>query len=377
MRSLALLFGLLLFKSAYAQTSQPTEAPTSAPASLPVATTTIEVTSPRALVQPPTKAEPIPPKKTLLPEVHFLLQAWYDSAPAAGAESTFRIRRAEVALRGEIIPKRVKYNLMGDLGKEILKKSQVVEDEEGNPIGVDKDDDAVLQDAWVAYALPNGADIQVGQYKTPISLEGFNSTAKLYFPERSIVSRNFGDKRDIGVSIIQRKETFLYMLGYFNGGNLNELDKDNTKDITGRFEAYPKKGLTLAVASLVQVFNEEDSQKTRFEVDAKYEKKLLVLVSELHMATDGDKPSAGAYLAGLVPLPFDDRLQFGGRYSLLLRDLRVAADEKLDSLQELTLGANLYLKEHQAKLQASLSRFIDVDSDKSFTEVIIAAQAWF
>jgi Phosphate-selective porin O and P len=366
MRPLVLLCSLLSLESAYAQTSQPVLAPTSAPTSLPLVIT--NVSPPSAFVQPPTKAEPIPPKKTLLPEVHFLLQAWYDSAPAAGAESTFRIRRAEVIVRGEIIAKRVKYNIMGDLSKEILKKSQIVEDEEGNPVSVDKDDDAVLQDAWFAYSLPNGADIQMGQFKTPIALEGFNSTSKLYFPERSIVSRNFGDKRDIGVSIIQRKDTFFYTLGYFNGGNLNELDKDNTKDVTGRFEAYPKKGLTLAAAALVQVFNEEGSQKTRFEVDAKYEKKLLVLVSELHMATDG---------AGLVPLPFDDRLQMGARYSLLIRDLRAEADEKFDSLQELTLGANLYIKENQAKLQGSISRFIDLDPDKSFTEIIIAGQASF
>jgi hypothetical protein len=376
MRPLVLLCSLLSLESAYAQTSQPVLAPTSAPTSLPLVITNV-VSPPSAFVQPPTKAEPIPPKKTLLPEVHFLLQAWYDSAPAAGAESTFRIRRVEVIVRGEIIPKRVKYNIMGDLSKEILKKSQIVEDEEGNPVSVDKDDDAVLQDAWFAYTLPNGADIQMGQFKTPIALEGFNSTSKLYFPERSIVSRNFGDKRDIGASIIQRKDTFLYTLGYFNGGNLNELDKDNTKDVTGRFEAYPKKGLTLAAAALVQVFNEEGSQKTRFEVDAKYEKKLLVLVSELHMATDGDKPSAGAYFAGLVPLPFDDRLQMGARYSLLIRDLRAEADEKFDSLQELTLGANIYLKENQAKLQASISRFIDLDPEKSFTEIIIAGQASF
>jgi hypothetical protein len=383
MRPLALLFGFLSLGTAYAQSSQPVATPTSAPSSIPVvvtvvATPPVVTVSPVANIQPPTKAEPIPPKKTLLPEVHLLLQAWYDSAPTAGAESTFRVRRAEVTVRGEIIPKRVKYNIMADLSKEILKKSQIVEDDNGDPVSVDKDDDATLQDAWVAYTLPNGADIQMGQFKTPIALEGFYPTAKLLFPERSIVSRNFGDKRDLGIALIQRKETFLYYLGYFNGGSLNELDKDNTKDITGRFEAYPKKGLTLATAALVQAFNtDEGSQKTRFEVDAKYEKKLLVLVSELHMATDGPKPSAGAYFAGLVPLPFDDRLQLGGRYSVLIRDLRAAADEQFDSLQELTLGTNLYLKDHQAKLQASISRFIDVNPDKSFTEIIIAGQAWF
>ena len=372
MRPLALLFGLLSLESAYAQTSQPAEAPTS----IPVIVTTV-TTQAGGFVQPPTKAVPIPPQKTLLPEVHFLVQAWYDSAPTAGAESTFRVRRAEVVVRGEILAKRIKYNIMGDLSKQLLQGSTLTLDENGDPIGATKEDDAVLQDAWVAYTLPNGADIRMGQYQTPIAYEGLSSNALLYFPERSIVSRRFGDQRDLGVSIIQRRDTYMYSLGYFNGGNLNELDQDNFKDVAGRFEAYPTKNLSLGAASIVQVFNEAGAQKTRFEVDVKYEKKLLVLTSELHMATDGDQPAAGAYFTGLVPLPFDDRLQLGGRYALLIRDLRAEADASFDSLQELTLGANLYLKGQQAKLQASLSRFIDSNPDQSFTEIIIAGQAWF
>jgi hypothetical protein len=374
MRPLALLLGSLLAGSAFAQTSQPSSAPASAPASIPVVVAT--VAPPIANIQPPTRAEPIPQKKISLPQLNFLLQAWYDSAPSDAAESIFRIRRAEVHVSGEILPKRFRYNIMADFAKSILRNAGVVLDQNGIP-DIEADDDSVLQDAWVAYTLPNGADIQLGQYKKPIALEGVTSTERLYLPERSPVSRLFGDERDLGVSIFQRKEGYMYSLGFFDGNSLNELDTDPFKEVGGRVEAYPRDGLLLGAASLFQVFNDGGSQKTRLEFDVKFERELLVIVSELHMATNGEQPSAGGYILGMVPLPFDDRLQFGGRYSLLARDLRAEPGEPLDTLQEFTLGANLYIKDNNAKLQGSISRFINTDETRDFTEIIISGQASF
>jgi hypothetical protein len=369
MRPLALFLGSLVAGSAFAQSSQPSDAPASAPASIPVVVTTI-TSPPVTNIQPPTKAEPIPPKKVALPEVHFLLQAWYDSAPAADIESSFRIRRAQLDLRGEIIPKRFKYDFMIEFTKEVLKDTELVTDQEGNAISKD---DIFLQDAWVAYTLPNGADFQLGQFRVPISREWLTHESRLYFPERSPVSLFYGNRRDLGVSYSQKKDNYFYSLGFFNGNNINEFDPDEAKDVAGRFEIYPRRGLMVGLASQVQVLNDDGSQRTRFEFDAKYEDKKIVVASELHMGTDGDIPSAGGYLLGMVPLPFDDRLQLGGRFSLLVPNMEAPNN----NLQEFTLGTNLFLKDHNAKLQGSVSRFLDTDPDQSFTQIIISGQAWF
>ena len=45
---------------------------------------------------------------------------------------------------------------------------------------------SILQDVELTY-LSDYADVSIGQFKIPISYEGYNSASKLIFPERALV----------------------------------------------------------------------------------------------------------------------------------------------------------------------------------------------
>ena len=61
-------------------------------------------------------------------------------------------------------------------------------------------------------------DASIGQFKIPVSYEGYNSSSKLLFAERAPVSRKYGDVRDMGLR-----------LANFNGTTLDNLDNNKQK----------------------------------------------------------------------------------------------------------------------------------------------------
>src|SRR5205085_1236583 len=81
---------------------------------------------------------------------------------------------------------------------------------------------SMLQDVYLTFQFPI-VDISLGQFKTPVSWEGYNSSSKLLFPERALVSRMFGDKRDLGLRLAKTFKRFGYSAGLFNGAGANNL----------------------------------------------------------------------------------------------------------------------------------------------------------
>ena len=71
---------------------------------------------------------------------------------------------------------------------------------------------SILQDVQLTY-MTDYADISIGQFKIPVSLEGAGSASKLLFPERALISRAFGDKRDLGLKVEKKFEYFSYLVG--------------------------------------------------------------------------------------------------------------------------------------------------------------------
>ena len=104
---------------------------------------------------------------------------------------------------------------------------------------------SVLQDFYIT-AMSQYADVSIGQFKIPVSWEGYNSSSKIVFPERAIISSTFGDKRDLGLRIEKKFKKLGYSAGVFNGQGLNNFDSNVQKDLALRLEAYPVEGLTIA-----------------------------------------------------------------------------------------------------------------------------------
>jgi hypothetical protein len=362
-------------------------APPSAPADPGV------VPTPAAAEPEPPAEEPPPPKKlTVGTEGLFqpgaLLQAWFlvdhasDDDPATeDTSSMFRIRRAEISAKGEIVPKLVAYAVMLDPAKVLETQETTITLEDGEEVTVRQAPGAisVFQDLFITFQSEY-LDASIGQFKIPVSWEGYNSSSKLLFAERAPVSREYGDKRDIGLRLAKTFEYFGYSAGLFNGTTLNNPDFNNAKDAALRLEGYPVSGLVIAGVVYTSIGDRgEPGTKDRFEGDLRYETGPFLFQGEFIRAHDvsssGEADGQGFY--GALAYTFAEVLQPALRIGYLDTnvDIDVPAGSK-DERVHVDVGLNYYLQKHEAKLQLNYSRF-EYDDETPNNEVILAAQVSF
>jgi hypothetical protein len=404
------LFMVLGVKPAAAQAQAP--APTTPPATEPAATEPAVAPSPAAeprVVEPAPAAsqpaaEPPPaaaateaPEDLKLDRVAIgdegffqpgaLIQGWYFfSKHDKTTTNTFRIRRAELSIKGEMVPGLVGYKVMIDPAKTLKfnSGSAPVLDAAGDPVTPAEsvnvttapDDTSILQDVSVTF-ITDYAEVSIGQFKIPVSYEGFNSSSKLLFPERALVSRQFGDRRDIGLRLDKKFEHFGYHAGIYNGAGLNRLDQNNQKDIALRLEAYPIKGITVGAVGYATLGERDDAAtRDRVEGDFRLELANALVMVEYIRGWDGPKGSRleghGAYVAG--GYTFFDRLQPLVRLGHLDTDVDTANTET----NAYELGFNYYLRKQLVKLQASFGVFDPTASGaKSRQELTLSTQLSF
>jgi hypothetical protein len=336
--------------------------------------------------------------------------------------SSFRVRRAELKAKGEIIPKKFGYQLMFDVARLLDLKSTAVNNVEiattapdgtmttttttlntlgtapayGGSTMLTGANTSILQDVQLTY-MTDYADFSIGQFKIPVSYEGSGSASKLIFPERALISRAFGDKRDIGFKVEKKFEYFGYLAGVYNGAGQNNIDGNDQKDLALRLEAYPIKDLTLAVVGYTSVGDRDlPGTKDRIEGDIKFEKSNFLLQAEAIRAWDVVGTAAahtkvegqGFYV--LAGYTFFDSLQPVLRIGSVDPEVgkdegplkAVAGDSKSlapnDEITAYELAVNYYLKKHDAKVQLSGS-FFDPEQRESKTtfDLILATQIAF
>ncbi|MGC4094376.1 MAG: hypothetical protein QM756_41995 [Polyangiaceae bacterium] len=123
------------------------------------------------------------------------------------------------------------------------------------------------------------------------------------FPERALVARRYGDKRELGVKVEKKLgEYVFYSLGIFNGSGVNLTDVDNEKDVALRLEAYPVKGLTIGGVGYTTVGDRDRTNRDRLEGDLKYDDNDVFALFEYIHAWDGPSNKKveghGYYAAG-------------------------------------------------------------------------------
>lgn len=431
--ALSVLPLFLLTAPAFAQVAPAPAAPAAAPA--PVAADTAPAGAlpppageavPPAAPPPPAATEPekadAPPDKLTISKTGFFqpslnLQAWAIAEHIGNArtdenawQSSFRIRRAEVKAKGEIIPKTVGYMVMLDPARLLDFKgaSTDVKDADGATIGtvpvigppgaqngstiVTGGSSSILQDVQLTF-MTDYADFSIGQFKIPVSLEGAGSASKLYLPERSLVARRYGDRRDIGFKVEKKFDKFSYWFGVYNGEGQNNLDSNDQKDLALRVEVYPIKELTIAAVGYVSVGDRNlVNTKDRIEADVKFEKYGLLLQAEAIRGWDVvGNAAASRRISGqgfyiLAGYTLFDKLQPVVRIGAV--DPEIGADERgstdvravapTDEMTAYEFGVNYYLKQHDAKLQLAGS-FFDPEQRVANTtfDLILAAQVAF
>ncbi len=443
MKSSTLLtaFPLLLAAApSFAQVPADTLAPGAAPGAAPAPVAAEPVAVAPAVTPAPVAAEsaavpaaedekPAEPEKLAVSKTGYFqpsanLQVWAVAEHLGNARtdkdawaSSFRIRRAQLKVKGELIPKTVGYMVMFDPARLLdlrttsVNNTTAAADGTATTTPVDTlgtasaygrstiltgANTSILQDVQLTY-YTEYADISLGQFKIPVSLEGLNSSSKLYFPERALVSRAFGDRRDIGFKVEKKFGYFGYLAGVYNGQGHNNLDRNDQKDLALRVEAYPIKDLTLAVVAYTSL-GERDlpGTKDRIEGDIKFEKSNFLLQAEAIRAWDvigtvaeHQKIEAQGFYV-LAGYTLFDKLQPVVRIGSVDPEVgkdegplrAIAGDSKSlaanDEITAYEFGVNYYLKKYAAKVQLSGS-FFDPEQRESKTtfDLILATHVAF
>lgn len=168
-------------------------------------------------------------------KLNVLLQTWYisDSTATTLGRNNFRARRAEIKLGGTLSPE-AKWLVMIDPAKSLRT----------GPVAA-TNDNKVLQDLVLSYSLWNSLELTTGQFKTPTVAEALESSGDLTLPERSMIARALGDKRQLGFQAAYKEAKWKLTAMLSNGGSANTDDPNNAKDLNVRADFFPFEGFSL------------------------------------------------------------------------------------------------------------------------------------
>jgi hypothetical protein len=142
--------------------------------------------------------------------------------------------------------------------------------------------------------------------KIPLTMEGFNSSGKLDFAERAIVTRTFGDQRDIGLMVLSDKVPFVeYEVGLFNGTGKNVYDNSPRKIGVLRAVAKPipevSAGGSVQFAQVYASTAGRTLHKNRAGLEVALEKDGATLSAEYVRGVEGAFNSSSKALSTLTP----------------------------------------------------------------------------
>ncbi len=183
-----------------------------------------------------------------------LVQIW-GSAGDAGYRDSFRIRRTELTLSGQINDK-VRWAIMVDPAKSLSLNSSSAFMNGTTVLSGSSVNQAsrILQDAFVSTTYIPHLRVDVGQFKIPLSMESGESSASLSTFERALFMSDrarggsFGDIRDIGVMLSGALTKYAdFYVGEFNssGDRQNDVAVNDQKATIGRLVIKPVKWLQI------------------------------------------------------------------------------------------------------------------------------------
>ena len=182
-----------------------------------------------------------------MPKISGFVQGMYQADLDDKGElssNTLRMRRVRMSLEGTLV-KGLTYKIQGDFSRSPM-----------------------LVDAFLKYKACDAFAIQLGQFKTPFTLESpINPVNLEIFDYGESVQKLVGYSDVCGVGALGRDLGIMatgnlfpimgeegikyhvvnYSLGLFNGNGANVIDNNNRKDLVGRLEVHPGlKALTLS-----------------------------------------------------------------------------------------------------------------------------------
>lgn len=270
----------------------------------------------------------------------------------------FRIRRARVRLKGEIL-KKINYALQIDALKS-----------------------PVLLDAKVEITFSPYAKLTFGQFKVPFSLENLTSSSALDTINRSQTVENLcpgqdigAQGRDIGVTLSGKFSRIEFNIGVFNGEGSNRADTNEKKDLVARLRFYPFDFLALGLShyqgksTLFGGDSVVDRDRTGVDIFLVHEQ--LSVKGEYIAARDYQTDKCGWYIQGgyfLVP----DKIQAIVKYD----SYDANRDIQGDRTDVITLGFNWFFSKI-TKLQINYEHHAEGLTGTSENVILAQFQAGF
>ncbi|MBI3018414.1 MAG: hypothetical protein HYY61_00755, partial [Deltaproteobacteria bacterium] len=196
--------------------------------------------------QAPEQQQKIKLSDALYPKVewHGLVQVWF-----TGSDDTpdqFKLRRGELHAKGSLTED-LEFFVMIDPAKSLFENKSVA----GTIVRQAKKDASVLQDLGLTLKLPHQIKLTFGQFKRPLGIEGLQSSSQVELMEKALVTREFTDKRDMGIKVEGAVEPLKlqYLVGFFNGEGPNSGDTNDQKDISGMLILKPVEDFRLFVSA--------------------------------------------------------------------------------------------------------------------------------
>ena len=245
-------------------------------------------------------------------------------------DNTWRMRRVRMSVEGKLT-KTLSYKIQGDFSRS-----------------------PQLVDAFVKYKPCNEFAIQVGQFKTPFTLESPINPVNLEIYDYgesvqklvgySDVCGVGGLGRDLGVMAtgnlfpVEGKDFSLvtYSLGVFNGNGPTTTDNNNRKDIVGRLEVRPMlKDLTLSASYYNGAYLKDElnqGKRDRWSAGAQYNDGDLLIRAEYLSGTTGYRTVSYNDHEGLTPEYTDEVFQSNGYYAVAGYNFKFGKEGKVQKL---------------------------------------------
>jgi hypothetical protein len=351
-------------------------------------------------------------------QLGMLLQGWYDTqwhseliGPSTyrATQSTFRMRRAQIRLIGDIVADVASFRVQLDPAATFKFSSTSYTVANGAVTAASANTPAaqtittfappgntgLLQDFSVTLKSPF-IEASIGQFKYPVSFEGQGSSGELYFPERAYSSRYFGDTYDMGLRLEKKFDLFKYQLFVLNGSGQNQLDTNLQKDLVLRVEVTPIDGLLIGATGLASIGQRTTQATTKDNIEffGRLNTAGVLIQAELLWGEKGQTAAgvertkaAGRYV--ILGYTIANRLQPVIRYGYLNTDKTVTLGNNssyalfspfgvaTDEVRSYEVGLNYYLNgTNEWKLQAAYG-FFDFDNIPAIQEFTLAGQAAF
>lgn len=219
-----------------------------------------------------------------MPRISGFVQGMYQANLSDEGElkdNTLRMRRVRLSVDGNL-SKTVSYKIQGDFTRSPM-----------------------LVDAFIKYKPCREFAIQLGQFKTPFTIESPINPVNLEIFDYGEAVQQLGGYKDVcGVGALGRDLGLMatgslfpvegeegykysivdYSIGVFNGNGANNLDNNNSKDLVGRLDVHPGlKEITLSGSYYYGKYTKDeniDCTRNRWAAGAQYNDGKFVLRGE-------------------------------------------------------------------------------------------------